>query len=82
MYPIYDLDHVRKYRKALLGDLPPHIFAIANAAYTQMRNKHRNQVWSKKRDKKYIIMITIEELLRVGDKNSETLLLFVVKQLH
>jgi hypothetical protein len=44
VYPIYDLDHVRKYRKALLGDLPPHIFAIANAAYTQMRNKHRNQV--------------------------------------
>lgn len=32
-YPIYNPKYVQLYQNRRLGDLPPHIFAIADAAY-------------------------------------------------
>ena len=40
---IYDLDTVLKYRGVRLGDLPPHIFAIADEAHNSMLAKRANQ---------------------------------------
>eukprot|EP00049_Salpingoeca_infusionum_P025924 m.22679 g.22679 ORF g.22679 m.22679 type:complete len:2193 (-) comp8407_c0_seq1:205-6783(-) len=40
---IYDADTMEKYKGTKLGDLPPHIFAIADAAYTMMRRERRDQ---------------------------------------
>lgn len=34
---IYDGNHMEMYKNTKIGDLPPHIFAIADAAYTMMR---------------------------------------------
>jgi len=37
---IYDIEYVRKYKGVPFGELPPHIFAIANETYYAMsRNK-------------------------------------------
>src|SRR5690242_3344768 len=41
--PIYTADTVREYVGQRLGMLPPHIFAIADAAYTNMIEEHVNQ---------------------------------------
>ena len=41
--PIYDGEHMERYKNVKIGDLPPHIFAIADAAYTMMRRDKRNQ---------------------------------------
>ncbi|XP_078485190.1 unconventional myosin-VIIa-like isoform X1 [Ciona intestinalis] len=39
--PLYDIDSIRKYTQKKLGELPPHIFAIADNAYNNMlRNEH------------------------------------------
>ncbi|EGD80527.1 myosin-VIIa [Salpingoeca rosetta] len=40
---IYDGSHMETYKNTKIGDLPPHIFAIADAAYTMMRRDKRNQ---------------------------------------
>ena len=40
---IYDGNHMEMYKNSKIGDLPPHIFAIADAAYTMMRRDKRNQ---------------------------------------
>eukprot|EP01133_Synstelium_polycarpum_P014767 gene14767-17449_t len=41
--PIYTPDIVKSYFGKARGSLPPHIFAIADAAYTNMQEDRRNQ---------------------------------------
>lgn len=43
LYPIYDADHVKKYKNRKLGDLPPHIFAVADNAYSHMKREAHDQ---------------------------------------
>eukprot|EP01137_Pigoraptor_chileana_P006540 Opistho-2@51023 len=43
VFNIYDLDTVRKYDGKVIGQLPPHIFAIANEAYQTMMTKAQDQ---------------------------------------
>ncbi|KAK8748447.1 hypothetical protein OTU49_016152 [Cherax quadricarinatus] len=42
-YPIYNPKYVKLYQNHRLGELPPHIFAIADAAYHLMLKQKRNQ---------------------------------------
>ena len=42
-YPIYNPKYVQLYQNHKLADLPPHIFAIADAAYHTMLREHKNQ---------------------------------------
>ena len=42
-YPIYNPKYVRMYQRRRLQDLPPHIFAIADAAFHAMLEQRRNQ---------------------------------------
>nr|XP_015812974.2 unconventional myosin-VIIa [Nothobranchius furzeri] len=42
-YPIYSAEQVKLYHGRKLGELPPHIFAIAEACYSNMTRNHRNQ---------------------------------------
>ncbi|XP_076812859.1 unconventional myosin-VIIa-like isoform X2 [Clavelina lepadiformis] len=41
--PIYELDSIRKYMNRKLGELPPHIFAIADNSYNNMLKNLKNQ---------------------------------------
>uniref|UniRef100_A0A915PU59 Uncharacterized protein n=1 Tax=Setaria digitata TaxID=48799 RepID=A0A915PU59_9BILA len=41
--PIYSIEQIRLYRNRRIGELPPHIFAIANTAYCNMKSNNRNQ---------------------------------------
>ncbi|CAI4233127.1 unnamed protein product [Auanema sp. JU1783] len=41
--PIYTAEQIRLYKRRKIGELPPHIFAIADNSYTNMRNANRNQ---------------------------------------
>ncbi|GMT32791.1 hypothetical protein PFISCL1PPCAC_24088, partial [Pristionchus fissidentatus] len=41
--PIYGADEMRMYRRRRIGELPPHIFSIADNAYTSMRTHGRDQ---------------------------------------
>lgn len=42
-YPIYNPKYVNLYQNRRLGELPPHIFAVADAAYHTMLREKRNQ---------------------------------------
>ncbi|XP_062295315.1 unconventional myosin-XV [Scomber scombrus] len=44
MYNIYGTDMVLMYKGHALGEHPPHLFAIANAAYSKMMDAKHNQV--------------------------------------
>uniref|UniRef100_A0A3Q1H7Z5 Myosin XVA n=1 Tax=Acanthochromis polyacanthus TaxID=80966 RepID=A0A3Q1H7Z5_9TELE len=44
MYNIYGTDLVMLYKGCALGENPPHLFAIANAAYSKMMDAKHNQV--------------------------------------
>ncbi|MEQ2172403.1 Unconventional myosin-XV, partial [Goodea atripinnis] len=44
MYNIYGTDVVLLYKGRALGEHPPHLFAIANAAYSKMMDAKQNQV--------------------------------------
>ncbi|XP_008286228.1 unconventional myosin-XV [Stegastes partitus] len=44
MYNIYGTDLVLLYKGCALGENPPHLFAIANAAYFKMMDAKHNQV--------------------------------------
>ncbi|XP_070398919.1 unconventional myosin-XV [Nothobranchius furzeri] len=44
MYNIYGTDMVLLYKGCALGENPPHLFAIANAAYSKMMDAKQNQV--------------------------------------
>ncbi|CAJ0583494.1 unnamed protein product, partial [Mesorhabditis spiculigera] len=41
--PLYTPEQIRLYRHRKIGELPPHIFAVADNAYTNMRNSSKNQ---------------------------------------
>lgn len=41
--PIYNDDQIKLYQDKKIGELPPHIFAIGDNAYTNMRRFHRHQ---------------------------------------
>ncbi|VDO14251.1 unnamed protein product [Brugia timori] len=41
--PIYSIEQIRLYRNRRIGELPPHIFAIANSAYCNMKSSNRDQ---------------------------------------
>ncbi|KAL3989236.1 Myosin head (motor domain) family protein [Acanthocheilonema viteae] len=41
--PIYSMEQIRLYRNRRIGELPPHIFAIANSAYYNMKSSNRDQ---------------------------------------
>lgn len=43
LYSIYDAEHVKKYKNRKLGDLPPHIFAVADNAYSHMKREAHDQ---------------------------------------
>lgn len=43
--PIYDAEHIQRYRDKKIGDDEPHIFAIAdNAWHRMLRNSHNQCV--------------------------------------
>uniref|UniRef100_A0A3P8Q2U0 Myosin VIIBb n=1 Tax=Astatotilapia calliptera TaxID=8154 RepID=A0A3P8Q2U0_ASTCA len=42
-FPIYTEEQVRLYHKRKLGELPPHIFSIAEACYFNMTRHQKNQ---------------------------------------
>ena len=42
-YPIYNPKYVKLYQNHRLEERPPHIFAIADAAYQSMLKQRRNQ---------------------------------------
>lgn len=42
-FPIYNPKYVKMYQTKRLGELPPHIFAIADAAFYTMLRKKKNQ---------------------------------------
>ncbi|KAK2833709.1 hypothetical protein Q5P01_017598 [Channa striata] len=44
MYNVYGTDMVLLYKGRALGENPPHLFAIANAAYSKMMDAKHNQV--------------------------------------
>lgn len=41
--PIYDAEHIQLYKDKRIGELPPHIFAIADNAYSHMKRTKQNQ---------------------------------------
>ncbi|XP_050306397.1 unconventional myosin-Va [Anthonomus grandis grandis] len=41
--PIYDTDTIQAYRGQAMGDLDPHIFAVAEEAYTKLEREQRDQ---------------------------------------
>lgn len=41
--PTYSGEYIKKYQGKSLGDLPPHIYAIANEAYYSLLKTKRNQ---------------------------------------
>lgn len=43
VYPIYDANYIKKYQGRKIGDLPPHIFAIADSSYYYMRREKQDQ---------------------------------------
>uniref|UniRef100_A0A182NTY9 Myosin motor domain-containing protein n=1 Tax=Anopheles dirus TaxID=7168 RepID=A0A182NTY9_9DIPT len=41
--PIYTYNEINLYRERKLGELPPHIFAIGDSAYQEMKREQRDQ---------------------------------------
>ncbi|XP_070689056.1 unconventional myosin-VIIb [Pempheris klunzingeri] len=41
--PIYTIDHVHMYTDRRLGELPPHVFAIADSCFFNMRRNQKSQ---------------------------------------
>ncbi|XP_076267084.1 dilute class unconventional myosin isoform X2 [Rhynchophorus ferrugineus] len=41
--PIYDVDTIQTYRGQAMGDLDPHIFAVAEEAYTKLEREQKDQ---------------------------------------
>jgi len=56
-FPIYNPKYVAMYQEtgARFGELPPHIFAIANAAFTSMLDTQSDQCIGKTVQKLYIL---------------------------
>ncbi|GAA6074656.1 unconventional myosin-VIIa, partial [Tachysurus ichikawai] len=43
LLPIYTADHIRLYTNKKIGELPPHIFSIADNCYFNMQRNNRDQ---------------------------------------
>uniref|UniRef100_A0A3Q1FFD4 Unconventional myosin-VIIb-like n=1 Tax=Acanthochromis polyacanthus TaxID=80966 RepID=A0A3Q1FFD4_9TELE len=43
LLPLYTTDHVHMYTDRRLGELPPHVFALADACFFNMRRNKKNQ---------------------------------------
>ncbi|XP_053723097.1 LOW QUALITY PROTEIN: unconventional myosin-VIIa [Synchiropus splendidus] len=43
LLPIYTTEHVHKYTDRRLGELPPHVFALADSCFFNMRRNKKNQ---------------------------------------
>nr|XP_015216577.1 PREDICTED: unconventional myosin-VIIb [Lepisosteus oculatus] len=43
LLPLYTADHVHRYTNRRLGELPPHVFAIADSCYFNMRRNRKDQ---------------------------------------
>lgn len=43
LLPIYTADQIRQYTNKKIGELPPHIFAIADNCYFNMQRNNRDQ---------------------------------------
>ncbi|XP_069006967.1 unconventional myosin-VIIa [Embiotoca jacksoni] len=43
LLPLYTTDHVHMYTDRRLGELPPHVFAIADSCFFNMRRNRKNQ---------------------------------------
>nr|XP_061834366.1 unconventional myosin-VIIa-like [Nerophis lumbriciformis] len=43
LLPLYTAEHVHMYTDRRLGELPPHVFAIADSCFFKMRRNRRNQ---------------------------------------
>lgn len=43
LLPIYTIEHVHMYTDRRLGELPPHVFAIADSCFFNMRRNQKNQ---------------------------------------
>lgn len=43
LLPIYAPEQVQQYTNRHLGELPPHVFAIANSCFFNMRRNHQDQ---------------------------------------
>ncbi|XP_026199603.1 unconventional myosin-VIIb [Anabas testudineus] len=43
LLPIYTTEHVHMYTDRRLGELPPHVFAIADSCFFNMRRNRKNQ---------------------------------------
>jgi len=41
--PIYDDAHIQRYKGKSIGAEPPHIFAISDAAFRNMKNSKKSQ---------------------------------------
>lgn len=41
--PIYSNALIVEYRDRKLGELPPHIFAISDSSYNDMKSTHKDQ---------------------------------------
>ncbi|XP_076459661.1 unconventional myosin-XV-like isoform X2 [Babylonia areolata] len=44
MFNFYGLDMVQRYEGQQIGDLPPHLFAVASSSYSKMVKEKQNQV--------------------------------------
>lgn len=40
---IYSPEHIRQYTNKKIGEMPPHIFAIADNCYFNMKRNNRDQ---------------------------------------
>lgn len=43
LLPIYSEEYIQKYKGRKIGELPPHIFAMPDNAYTNMRRYSQDQ---------------------------------------
>lgn len=43
LLPIYTADQIRQYTNKKIGEMPPHIFAIADNCYFNMQRNNRDQ---------------------------------------
>lgn len=43
LLPIYTIEQVQMYKDRRLGEMPPHVFAIADSCYFNMRRNEKNQ---------------------------------------
>lgn len=41
--PIYAAEQIRMYRNRRIGEMPPHIFAISDNAYNNMKKSDKDQ---------------------------------------